>query len=112
MTDRREFVRALGATALGAVFHPLVPSPYPRAPLRKIDRIVLELYTARHQMEKDFEGTIARVAATGYGEVEFAGYFGRNPRDVRALLDHHGLAAPSPHVSVAPAGERAELARA
>src|SRR4029077_19590691 len=109
MTDRREFVRALGATALGAVFHPLVPSPYPRAPLRKIDRIGLQLYTVRHQMEKDFEGTIARVAETGYREVEFAGYFGRNPRDVRALLDHHGLAAPSSHVSLAPAEWRAAL---
>src|SRR2546430_17386848 len=53
-------------------------------------------------MEKDFEGTIARVAATGYREVEFAGYFGRSPRDVRALLDQHGLSAPSSHVSLAP----------
>jgi len=60
-------------------------------------------------MEKDFDGTIARVAATGYREVEFAGYFGRNPRDVRALLDHHGLAAPSSHVSLAPAEWRAAL---
>jgi sugar phosphate isomerase/epimerase len=109
MTDRREFVRAVGATALGAVFHPLVPSPYPRAPLRKLDRIGVQLYTVRHQMEKDFEGTIARVAATGYQEVEFAGYFGRSPGAVRALLDKNGLAAPSSHVSLAPAEWRAAL---
>src|ERR1041385_980108 len=95
MTDRREFVRAVGATALGAVFHPLVPSPYLRAPLRKLDRIGLQLYTVRHQMEKDVEGTIARVAATGYREVEFAGYFGKSARDVRALLDKNGLSSPS-----------------
>jgi len=112
MTDRREFVRAVGATALGAVFHPLLPRPCPRAPLRKLDRIGLQLYTVRHQMEKDFEGTIARVAATGYQEVEFAGYFGRTPRDVRALLDHHGLSAPSSHVSLAPEEWRAALAAA
>jgi len=109
MTDRREFVRAVGATALGAVVHPLVPSPYPRAPLRKLDRIGVQLYTVRHQMEKDFEGTIARVAATGYQEVEFAGYFGRSPGAVRALLDKNGLAAPSSHVSLAPAEWRAAL---
>ena len=109
MTSRRDFVTVLGAAALGPMLQPLAPSPYPRAPLRKLDRIGLQLYTVRHQMEKDFDGTIARVAATGYREVEFAGYFGRNPRDVRALLDHHGLAAPSSHVSLAPAEWRAAL---
>jgi sugar phosphate isomerase/epimerase len=102
MTDRREFVRAVGATALGAVFPPLSPSPHPLTPRRKLDRIGLQLYTVRHQMEKDVEGTIARVAATGYREVEFAGYFGKSPRDVRAMLDHHGLSSPSSHISLAP----------
>jgi sugar phosphate isomerase/epimerase len=109
MADRREFVKAVGAAALGSVFSPLAPSPQPLAPLHKLDRIGLQLYTVRHQMEKDVEGTIARVAATGYREVEFAGYFGRAPRDVRALLDHHGLSAPSSHVSLAPEQWRAAL---
>src|SRR2546426_10366975 len=88
MTSRRDFAKTLSAAALGYVLHPLTLSPRALAPKRKLDRIGLQLYTVRHQMEKDFEGTIARVAATGYREVEFAGYFGRNPRDVRALLDH------------------------
>jgi sugar phosphate isomerase/epimerase len=109
MTDRRDFIRTLGAAALGPALLPLAPTLYPRAPLHKLDRIGLQLYTVRHEMEKDFEGTIARVAATGYREVEFAGYFGRTPRDVRALLDHHGLAAPSAHVSLAPDQWRAAL---
>jgi sugar phosphate isomerase/epimerase len=109
MADRREFVKAVGAAALGSVFSPLAPSPQPLAPLHKLDRIGLQLYTVRHQMEKDVEGTIARVAATGYREVEFAGYFGKAPRDVRALLDHHGLSAPSSHVSLAPEQWRAAL---
>src|SRR6266480_1250829 len=102
MTDRRDFIRALGVAALGPVFHPL-------APPHNLDRIGLQLYTVRHQMEKDLEGTIARVAATGYREVEFAGYFGKSPRDVRALLDHHGLSSPSSHVSLAPDQWRAAL---
>src|SRR5881398_2560424 len=76
MMERRDFVRTLGAAALGQVLQPRAPSPYPRAPLHKLDRIGLQLYTVRHQMEKDLEGTIARVATTGYREVEFAGYFG------------------------------------
>ena len=49
-------------------------------------------------MKNDFEGTIAKVASTGYKEVEFAGYFGHSPKDIRALLDKHGLTAPSQHV--------------
>ena len=109
MTDRRDFIKALGAAALGPALQPIAPSPYPRPLLRKLDRIGLQLYTVRHQMEKDFEGTIARVAAIGYREVEFAGYFGRTPRDVRALLDHHGLSAPSSHVSLAPEQWRGAL---
>ncbi len=109
MTSRRDFAKTLSAAALGYALRPLAPSPQPLAPRRKLDRIGLQLYTVRHQMEKDVEGTIARVAATGYREVEFAGYFGKSPRDVRALLDHHGLSSPSSHVSLAPDQWRAAL---
>jgi sugar phosphate isomerase/epimerase len=63
-----------------------------------IDKIGIQLYTVRDAMKTDFEGTIAKVAATGYKEVEFAGYFDHSPKDVRAILDKNGLAAPSCHV--------------
>src|SRR5256885_4420329 len=100
---RRDFVQTLGAAAMGQVLHPRPPSLYPRAPIRKLDRIGLQLYTVRHEMEKDVDATIAKVAAAGYQEVEFAGYFGKSPADVKALLDHHGLTAPSAHIpSLAP----------
>jgi len=49
-------------------------------------------------MEKDFDGTLAKVAAIGYKEVEFAGYFKRSPRDVRESLRRHGLTSPAAHV--------------
>lgn len=49
-------------------------------------------------MKTDFEGTIAKVAAAGYKEVEFAGYFDHSPKDVRALIDKNGLTSPSCHV--------------
>src|SRR3989442_1271533 len=97
--ERRDFVRTVGAATLGQVLQPRAPSPNPRAPLHTLDRIGLQLYTVRHEMQKDVEGAIARVAATGYREVEFSGYFGRTARQLRALLDHHGLSSPSAHVS-------------
>lgn len=49
-------------------------------------------------MKTDFSGTIAKVASTGYKEVEFAGYFDHSPSDVRAILDQDGLSAPSCHL--------------
>src|SRR3989475_11497209 len=64
-----------------------------------IDRVGLQLYTVRDALKTDFEGTISKVATTGYKEVEFAGYFDHSPKDVRGILDKNGLAAPSAHVS-------------
>ena len=64
----------------------------------KINKVGVQLYTVRDLMKEDFEGTIAKVASIGYKEVEFAGYFGRTPQQVRAVVDNNGLTAPSTHV--------------
>jgi sugar phosphate isomerase/epimerase len=88
--DRRSFLK-LGA-ALWAVGVP------PLQPPSRLDRIGVQLYSLRRELAKDFEGTLARVAAIGYAEVEFAGYDGRTPAQVAAALDRAGLKAPSAHV--------------
>ena len=62
------------------------------------DQIGVQLYTVRDLMKDDFDGTVAKVAEVGYKEVEFAGYFGRTGKQVRAVLDKNGLKAPSTHV--------------
>jgi len=64
----------------------------------KIGKIGVQLYTVRDQMKADFDGTLAKVAAIGYQEVEFAGYFDRSPKEVRAAIDRHGLVSPACHV--------------
>jgi sugar phosphate isomerase/epimerase len=103
--QRRSFV--------GATLAALVGVQRPAHAAHKLDRIGLQLYTVRHDVERDFAGTLARVAQTGYREVEFAGYFGKTPHEVRGLLDRYGLAAPSAHVgSLAPDEWRAALAAA
>src|SRR5881392_3008198 len=110
MTGRRDFIWTVGAAALGVELRPRAPSPYPLAPASRLDRIGLQLYTVRDEMKKDVEATIARVAATGYTEVEFAGYFGKRPAEVRAMLDRHGITAPSAHIgSIAPDAWREAL---
>lgn len=68
------------------------------AATHQIAKVGLQLYTVRDRMERDFEGTIAKVAAVGYKEVEFAGLYSHSPKDVRAILDKNGLTAVSCHV--------------
>jgi sugar phosphate isomerase/epimerase len=80
---------------VGAITRP--SSLVPRPPTR-LGPIGLQLYTVRDLLKQDFEGTLARVAAIGYREVEFAGYFDHAPEQVRAALDRNGLTAPGAHV--------------
>jgi len=63
-----------------------------------LESIGLQLYTVRSLMAEDVEGTLAEVAGIGYREVEFAGYFEREPARLRATLDGLGLSAPSTHL--------------
>jgi len=93
--NRREFVQTMAAIGATTAFYRVPAIAHPA----RLDKIGLQLYTVRDQMKLDFESTIARVAQAGYQEVEFAGYFNRSPADVRAILDHNGLSAPSTHVS-------------
>ncbi len=51
-------------------------------------------------MARDVSGTLARIAAIGYDEVEFAGYSGYPPRAIRAALRAAGLSSPSAHVGM------------
>ncbi|MBO7748222.1 sugar phosphate isomerase/epimerase [Paenibacillus sp. MWE-103] len=60
----------------------------------------LQLYTLRDQTEKDFLGTIRKVAEMGYTAVEFAGYYNTPASELRALLDELKLEAPSAHVGL------------
>jgi sugar phosphate isomerase/epimerase len=89
--DRRSFLGTL--TGAGLLANRLSWA----ADNRKIDKLGLQLYTVRDAMKGDFDGTLAKVAAVGYGEVEFAGYFDHSPKDVKASIDRIGLVSPSAH---------------
>lgn len=56
-----------------------------------------QLYTIRAAMEQDFEGSLCRIAQLGYREVEFAGLYGRDPKEVRAQLERYQLDAVASH---------------
>jgi len=71
------------------------------AATHKIEKVGTQLYTARGSMKTDFAGTITKVAAIGYKELEFAGYFNHSPQEIRLILEKNAITAPSCHVDYA-----------
>lgn len=63
-------------------------------------RIGLQLYTVRDEMEKDFIGTLEKVAAMGYEGVEFAGYGGLKPEELSSTMSRLGLKTVGSHVGL------------
>jgi hydroxypyruvate isomerase len=93
---RREFL-TLSGLALGSLALPRGAGASMSAG-QNIGPIGVQLYSVRQALQSDFERTLARVAAIGYKEVEFAGLMQHQAADVRRILDHLGLVAPSMHV--------------
>jgi sugar phosphate isomerase/epimerase len=86
---RREFV-GLGVSAAFAGAGRLVAKPLGRP-------IGLQLYSVRELLPKDFDGTLAKVRAAGYTEVEAAGYYDRTAAQFRHSMDQAGLRCVSTH---------------
>jgi len=55
------------------------------------NKIGLELYSVRHELQKDVPGTLQKVKAMGINEVEVSGFFGYTPEDFKKALDNAGL---------------------
>jgi sugar phosphate isomerase/epimerase len=98
MQTRRNFLATLGVATFGIAKGDAFACSPRLAPARKLDKVGLQLYTVRDLMKADLPGTLAKVASIGYKEVEFAGYFGRTPAEIRSLLAQNGLASPSTHL--------------
>ncbi|MEQ8313274.1 MAG: sugar phosphate isomerase/epimerase [Gammaproteobacteria bacterium] len=93
---RRDFLKKAAVSAA------LAASPFgtAMAQLRRVERIGIQLYSLRQEMAADFEGTLEQLAEIGFTEMEFAGYHGRSPAEVRRILDGFGLTSPAAHVSL------------
>lgn len=97
---RREFLRHVGAgVALLGITDRLAALPPLDLPV-KTPPVGIQLYTLRDLLQKDFEGTIAKLAGIGYKEVEFAGLYGRKAVDLKRALDQNHLVAPSGHCDI------------
>ena len=94
----RDFLKLTAASALAAGTGALT-NPLQAAAQKKIP-IGLQLYSVRNECEKDLPGTVAAVAKIGYRAVEFAGYYGRDAKTLRNLLDDHGLKCCGTHIGL------------
>ena len=106
MRSRRDLLQ-LGAVAAGGF---LGLARIARAAGAKKIPIGLQLYSVRKQCDRDLPGVLEAVAAMGYAGVEFAGYHKREARELRRLLDDHGLVCCGTHTPLASI-QGAELAR-
>jgi sugar phosphate isomerase/epimerase len=95
--DRRRFLAVAGGSLLSiALGERLLGMPAGR----RISKVGVQLYTVRDALTKDLDGSLARVAAIGYREVELAGYRSHTVAEFKAALDRHGLVAPSTHIAI------------
>ncbi len=69
--------------------------------MRRLSKIGLQLYTVRRELEKDFAGTLEKVADIGFLEVEFSGYFKHTPQEIKRILAQYKISAPSAHITTA-----------
>jgi sugar phosphate isomerase/epimerase len=90
--SRRSFLKASGAVAAAVS----VGANYLMAERLQLP-IGLQLYSVRNLLPKDFNGTLAKLAAAGYKEVEAAGYFDKTAADFGNALQKAGLKCISTH---------------
>ncbi len=93
-TSRRRFVQGgvAGALCGAALLRPgrLLGSPFGLP-------IGLQLYSVREMLPTDYEGTLRKLAALGYQEVEAAGFFGHTAVQVKQAMADAGLRCVSAH---------------
>jgi sugar phosphate isomerase/epimerase len=63
--------------------------------------IGVQLFSVRQDLARDFPGTLKRVAAIGYREVEAAGFYNHSAVDVKQMMAVAGLRCVSAHYSLA-----------
>jgi sugar phosphate isomerase/epimerase len=95
--DRRSFLAVISGSLASAA---LGSRAWGTPAARRLGRIGVQLYTIRDALTADLDGSLARVAAIGYQEVELAGYRSHTVAEFKAALGRHGLMAPSTHIAM------------
>ncbi|MBS1600774.1 MAG: sugar phosphate isomerase/epimerase [Bacteroidetes bacterium] len=107
MTNRRKFLQQSGAFALAGLLAPRLGRASEFFENKSKMHIGLQLYTLGDLMTNDTKGTLQKVAAIGYKELESAGsqkgtYYGFKPKEFAAMVKDTGMHWRSAHVGGAP----------
>lgn len=107
MTNRRKFLQQSGTLALTGLLLPRLGQAASLFNQKLSQPVGLQLYTLGNLMTTDPKGTLQKLAAIGYKEVESAGsqkgnYYGFKPKEFAAMVKEAGLHWRSAHVGGAP----------
>lgn len=92
MFNRRSFLVSAGAgMAAGTLGTFVYANHHIKIPLG------IQLWTVKSAAEKDLEGTLRKVYAAGFRDIEFAGYYGKAPADLAKLMKDIGFSLVSTH---------------
>lgn len=103
MATRRKFIQRSGAFALGSLLIPQLGKSTLFSLRKSYPPIGLQLYTLGNLMTTDTKGTLEKLAAIGYKEVESAGsqkgnFYGYKPKEFAAMVKDAGMHWRSAHV--------------
>src|SRR6185295_14647434 len=104
MLKRRDFLKNSGALALGGL---LLPETSNALFEKSKYKMGLQLYTLFNVIDDDVTGSLKKVAAIGFKEIESAfskkgGFYGMKPKEFSALVKNLGMSWKSHHVLGAP----------
>jgi sugar phosphate isomerase/epimerase len=102
MPCRREFLTTMAAGLAASALLELEAMAANAATIKSPVNgpIGLQLWSLRDSLRKDLPGSLAKVRAMGFTEVEGAGLWGTTAPGLRAALDAAGLRCPSLHVEL------------
>ena len=106
MYNRRKFLKNSSAAALAAMIlsDKATASFFGNKAIRPVG---LQLFTFFSEIDNDVEGTLKKIAAIGYKEIESAfskkgGFYGMKPKELAKLVSDVGMSWKSHHVLGAP----------
>jgi sugar phosphate isomerase/epimerase len=100
--NRRSFLKTSVAATAGASLAGLPLISCANQPLAGTKKYGLQLYTVRNDVAKNLAGTLDYIAKAGYTQIELygfdgKGFFGKTPKEFKAMFDGLKLTSPSGH---------------
>src|SRR5690242_4363953 len=99
MNSRRNFLKNSTLLALTAALNPSLAA----LAGKKVKNAGVQLYSVRREMQADAAGTLKKLAALGYKELESArsekgNYYGLAPKEIKKVCSDLGMNVRSGHV--------------